>query len=283
MEQLRDRINGWFEKHEVPWELFMVAWAIIFVVLAFLPGHPIFKVIDVGISIFFVTEFCVRILAARSRSHYLLHHWMDLVALVPAIPGYQDNATAARLVRLLRLLMVLRLLGALDRITHHIRGVTAQPGLTYLIAIIIVMVFGAAAVNYFVERDIQNTLYDSYSSAVYWAIVTVTTTGYGDITPKTALGRSMSAMLMIGGLILWSLLTASVINYLSEIARSRRHHVDQALEELKGKLDRLDSLSPDELLSLKGAVAAIVDRRLEKGPLSSPGLATGSGGDSSRT
>ncbi|MEK7777970.1 MAG: ion transporter, partial [Chloroflexota bacterium] len=216
MDHLRNRINNWFDRHEVAWELFMVAMAILFVVLAFAPEHRLFVVIDIVISAFFITEFTIRILATRSRSHYLLHHWMDVIALIPTIPGYSQDATLARMARLLRLLMILRLLGALDRITHHVRGVTTQPGLTYLIGIIVVLVLGAAGINYFAERDIEGTQFDSYSSAIYWAVVTVTTTGYGDITPKGALGRSMAGMLMVGGLILWSLLTASVINYLSE-------------------------------------------------------------------
>ena len=271
MDPLRDRINIWFDKHEVAWELFMVALAIIFVVLAFVPGHRLFVVIDIVISAIFITEFTIRILAARSRSYYLLHHWMDVIALIPAIPGYSEDATIARMARFLRLLMILRLLGALDRLTHHVRGVTAQPGLTYLIGIITALVFGAAGVNYFAEQSIHNTPFDSYSSALYWAVVTVTTTGYGDIAPKSALGRSMAATLMIGGLILWSLLTASVINYLSELSKARHHNASNPLmEELKGKLDRLDQMSRDELTSLKGSVDALVDQRLQVGLPTTP-------------
>ena len=267
MDSARDRINNWFEKYEVPWEIFMVLMAVVFVVIAFLPDHRALDLIDYGISAFFLTEFTIRILAARSRTHYLLHHWMDVVALIPAIPGYQDNASVARVARvarLLRLLMILRLLGAVDRITNHVRGVTAQPGLTYLIAIIVALVFGTAAVNFFAERHIEGTLFDSYSSSVYWAIVTVTTTGYGDITPTTALGRSMSATLMVGGLILWSLLTASVIAYISELARARRRQVSRPVEEASSKLGNLDDLSPDELVALRGTITALIDDRLGK-------------------
>lgn len=266
MKLVRERINQWFDRYEVPWELFMVSLAILFVVLAFVPGHPVLAVVDLGISVFFVVEFTIRISAARSRSQYLLHHWMDLVALLPALPGYQHNATWARMARLLRLLMILRLLGALDRITHHVRGVTAQPGLTYLIAAIAVMVLAVAGISYGVERA-QNEGLDSYSKAIYWALVTVTTTGYGDIVPRTPLGRALATVLMIGGLVLWSLLTASIINYLSELSRGRQRPHSPVVEEVKAKLDRLDSLSRDELASLKGMVTALLDLRLEKGSL----------------
>ena len=235
MERLRDRINGWFEKNEVVWEVVMVVLAILFVVFGFLPRRPLFVNIDLGISLFFLAEFTLRFSAARSRSHYLLHHWMDVVALLPTIPAYQD-ASFARIVRLLRLLMILRLLGALDRITHHVRGVTAQPGLTYLLAVMTVLVLGVAGINYALEHT-QNEGLSSYSSAIYWAIVTVTTTGYGDIVPKTPLGRAMGSLLMVGGLILWSLLTASIINYLTEfvgrIGRPARHVGAEPLDPVR--------------------------------------------------
>jgi len=273
VEQVRDRINQWFESHEVAWEIFMVVLAVVFVVLAFLPRRDVLTFTEAVISIVFVSEFTVRIVAARSRRHYLLHHWMDLVALLPALPGYH-NATVARMARLLRLLMILRLLGAMDRMTNHIRGVTAQPGLTYLIAMITVMVLAIAGIDYFVERGQYEGL-NSYSKAVYWALVTVTTTGYGDIAPQTPLGRAMATLLMIGGLILWSLLTASIINYTSELSRARHRPQNNAVEELKGKLDRLDSMSRDELVALRGAVLALVDQRLTAAAVPPSELAQG--------
>lgn len=266
MEQIREGINNWFEKHQVAWELFMVLLAIVFVVTGFLPREPFILALDIAISAFFVTEFAVRIAASRSRAQYLLNHWMDIVALLPAIPGYQ-NASVARMARLLRLLMVLRLLGAVDRIMKHVRGVTAQPGLTYLTGLIVVMVLSVAAVGYFVERGINDGL-DSYSDAIYWALVTVTTTGYGDIVPKTPLGRSLASLLMIGGLVLWSLLTASIIGYINGLTSPRSGRGPRngksslAIDELKVKLDNLDSLSGDDLVSLKGSVTALIDSRM---------------------
>ena len=103
--------------------------------------------------------------------------------------------------------------------------------------------------------------------------------GYGDIVPKSPLGRTMAATLMIGGLILLSLLTASIINYLTELSKARHHNTSGPLmEELKAKLDRLDQLSGDELASLKGSVAALVDRRLQTGLPATPATPPRSGG-----
>jgi len=257
---VRDRITAWFERNTVRWELFMAALAIAFVVLRFLPVRgPAITGVELAISAFFLAEFLLRIGASRARMNYLLNHWMDLVAIFPTIPGYQD-AAFARMARLLRLLIVLRLLGSVDRFMTHVRGVTAQPGLTYLVGVITVLVAGGGAVAFFAERGSNPTM-DSYSKAVYWAVITVTTVGYGDILPITSLGRSMAGLIVIGGLVLWSLLTASIISYLTELTK-RKPDGNPAVEDLKERLDRLDSMSRDEMLSLQGALNALLDSRI---------------------
>lgn len=273
---MRDRVTAWFDRNTVRWESFMALLAIAFVALGFLPFHgAALTSVELAISAFFLVEFVLRIGASRARGQYLLNHWMDLVAVFPTIPGYQD-AAFVRMARLLRLLMVLRLLGAVDRFMTHVRGVTAQPGLTYLVGVITVLVMGGGAVAFFGERA-SNPGMDSYSKAVYWAVITVTTVGYGDILPMTSLGRAMAGLIVVGGLVMWSLLTASIVSYLAELT-GKKPDGNAAVEDAKGKLDRLNSLSRDELLSLRGALDALLDNRIaERAAGQHPGRLPASG------
>ena len=268
MELLRDKINQWFDRHEVAWELFMSLMVLVFIGLSFLPGHPLAVTVDVVISLGFVAEFTVRLAASRSRRLYLLHHWMDVVALIPVLPLYRDTPWA-RAFRLLRLLMALRLLGALDRVTHHVTGVTAQPGLTYLVVLILLLVFSAAGIVYLAEGSSppgaeRNEELDSYTKALYSALLNVATESGAQ--PRTGLGKSMVLLLMFGGLILSSLLTASIITYLNELIKAGQKRHNPAVEDVKARLDRLDDLHADELRSLRGAVLAIIDHRISQAP-----------------
>ena len=79
-----------------------------------------------------------------------------------------------------------------------------------------------------VKGDVQN--------AVWWAIVTVTTVGYGDISPSTISGRVVAVMVMIGGVGLISTLSASIAAYFVDQGN------ESVLEDLRKRLDRIESL-----------------------------------------
>src|SRR5262249_31648074 len=73
--------------------------------------------------------------------------------------------------------------------------------------IFLVVVFLASVAEYFLERDVQPQTFGSVPSALWWAVVTLTTTGYGDVVPVTPLGRMVAALVMICGLGVFGLWT----------------------------------------------------------------------------
>ena len=69
------------------------------------------------------------------------------------------------------------------------------------------VVFLASVAEYFLERDVQPATFGSVPAALWWAVATLTTTGYGDVVPITPLGRMVAALVMISGLGVFGLWT----------------------------------------------------------------------------
>src|SRR6266508_934272 len=76
-----------------------------------------------------------------------------------------------------------------------------------VLVIFLMVVFLASVAEYFLERDVQPATFGSVPAALWWAVVTLTTTGYGDVVPITPLGRMVAALVMISGLGVFGLWT----------------------------------------------------------------------------
>ena len=85
----------------------------------------------------------------------------------------------------------------------------------YILGITFVVLLGGAISFYFLERGTNKTV-ESIGSAIYWAFISMTTTGYGDISPATAGGRVVAVIVVISGLLLLSLVTATIASVFVE-------------------------------------------------------------------
>jgi voltage-gated potassium channel len=251
-------INSFFERFEIQWEFFMMSLAVVFVIIGFAPQTPLLIFTDMGITIFFVIEFAVRFIASPSKKGYLKGHWIDLVALLPAIRFFRVFR-AFRILRLLRLLALFRFFASAERVKGHIKGIALQNGLQWvLLAVIMVMLI--CAIGLFLVEHGQNPNINSFDDALWWSIVTVTTVGYGDIYAVTVAGRIFSVLLMLSGIALLAILTSSIATYFL----SARKTGNPVIEEIKNKLDRIDDMSEVEIEVLQASFDAILKTRMGK-------------------
>lgn len=99
-----------------------------------------------------------------------------------------------------------------------------------ILGITLVILLGGAISLYLLEREVNKTI-DNLGDAIYWAVISMTTTGYGDITPSTAGGRVIAAAVVVSGLVLLSIVTATV----SSVFVERKIREGKGLEPIKFK------------------------------------------------
>ena len=125
---------------------------------------------------------------------------IDLLAILPAYINFfvPIDLRFLRILRLLRLLKLTRYFVSLQillRVIEREKG--AFQAVIFILSIMIVM---AAACVYMVENKAQPEVFNSIPASMWWAVVTLTTVGYGDVTPITPLGRALGAVITILGL-----------------------------------------------------------------------------------
>jgi voltage-gated potassium channel len=164
----------------------------------------VLKTIELIFTFVFTLEYLLRLYCARSVARYAKSFFgvIDLLAIVPTyislagIPAY--SLLFLRALRLLRIFRVLKLARYVKEM--EILGVALRAArfriLTFVSSVLtIVIIIGSAM--YLIEGEHNG--FTSIPRAMYWAIVTMTTVGYGDIAPQTFLGQTLSSLLMVIG------------------------------------------------------------------------------------
>jgi voltage-gated potassium channel len=157
-----------------------------------------------GFTLLFTAEYILRLSCVRSPLHYARSFYgiVDLVAVIPTyislvVPGAQ-YLLVVRLLRILRVFRVLKLVAYLDEAHELARALRASRRkiLVFMLTVLILVVI-LGSMMYFVEGGENG--FTSIPKSVYWAVVTLTTVGYGDISPHTPLGQALAALVMILG------------------------------------------------------------------------------------
>jgi voltage-gated potassium channel len=162
------------------------------------------RVLEWVFTVLFTVEYVLRVYSARRRLRYVVSFFgvIDLLALLPAflavlLPGAQSLLVirALRLLRAFRVLKVVRLMHESHKLVSAIRNSLPKISVFLGTVTIVALIFGAAM--HVIEG--ADAGFTSIPRGMYWAIVTMTTVGYGDIAPKTGLGQLVTACLMTLG------------------------------------------------------------------------------------
>lgn len=155
-------------------------------------------------TILFSLEYLVRIICVKSPRKYIFSFYgvIDVLAVLPTylslfLPGTQYLLTI-RVLRILRIFRVLKLVKYLDEANYLTQALAASRRKisVFLFAVIMIAIF-AGSLIYVVEG--QENGFTSIPTSIYWAIVTLSTVGFGDIAPVTALGKFIAALIMVLG------------------------------------------------------------------------------------
>ena len=160
--------------------------------------------------------------------------------LLPALSGLRvlRLSRAARATRLARALRLTRFLAIGSRSVAGLRRVLDPNALPFVSLFLVLIITVGGAALYMIELESDGV--HGFGDAVWWAIVTVTTVGYGDITPSSTSGRVIAVIVMLVGIAFTSLLTAQIAAYLTRQDQDEMEKdIDADIARLEGKLDLL--------------------------------------------
>ncbi|WP_353979618.1 ion transporter [Salinicola endophyticus] len=241
------------KQHVSPFQLFVLAMS--FYVLAalfataFLDLPPeierLIGYLDYVVCAVFFIDFCQRFYRAPSKWRYMRWGWLDLLSCIPA--GWFQAARLARVVQLLRILRALRSMELIWQLLFRNR---AEGVLASVATATVLLVVVSAVTVLLVEAPDPHSPINTAEDALWWAIVTVTTVGYGDYYPVTTLGRVVAVLLMVCGVGLFGSFAAYVSSLFVEDqgeSESRQHkanrrmmrHMIEQVSELQAEIEAL--------------------------------------------
>ncbi|WP_156039758.1 ion transporter [Aureispira sp. CCB-QB1] len=166
-----------------------------------------FNMAEWVITIYFTIEYILRLICVYKPSKYVFSFFgiIDLLSILPSyleiifgLAGSQYFASV-RAMRLIRVFRIFKLAKFLDESKSLVAALKAsQAKITVFLTFILMMAIVIGSIMYFVEGG-QGSAFTSIPRSIYWAIVTLTTVGYGDIAPTTAIGQFLAAVVMVMG------------------------------------------------------------------------------------
>ena len=191
-------------------------------------GHasPAVVTIDWLIWAVFAINLAVGVAGGRGPR---LHLVLDAVIVVTSFPLMPDLLSSTRLIRLTRLFRVVRVVAVAGRAVPALRATVGRTGFLYVAGVVLFVVVAGAGILTIVEPETVG-----FWSAVWWALVTTTTVGYGDIAPVSLPGRLIAVVLMVCGISLIASLSASIAAYFVG------SDSDQRLQRIETRLERIE-------------------------------------------
>lgn len=233
----------------VLYDALMIGLALLVVALLFVEDAGWARTVNLVIWGLFVADYAVRLLLSTDKKAFFRANIVELLAIIPA--------DQFRTLRLLRVLRLMRAVSVLSRVLHDLRGIRDTNGLGWVLLVTLGVISASAGTVRFLEPSIT-----TWSDAFWWATVTATTVGYGDISPESSAGRVVAVVLMFVGIGTIGMLTASIATYfLGGATNQSSPHI----EHLQSLLANWDALSPDD----RRAAAKLLDQ-LANNPSATP-------------
>ncbi|XP_038603714.1 potassium voltage-gated channel subfamily F member 1 [Tachyglossus aculeatus] len=233
--------------------------------------HPTLDNIETACIGWFTLEYLLRLVSSPNKLHFALS-FMNIIDVLAILPFYvcltlthlgtgmigltnvQQAVQALRIMRIARIFKLARHSSGLQTLTYALKRSFKELGL--LLMYLAVGIFVFSALGYTMEQSHPETLFKSIPQSFWWAIITMTTVGYGDIYPKTTLGKLNAAISFLCGVIAIALPIHPIINNFVRYYNKQRVLETAAKHELElmelnsgeGKVgsprSRLDPLQP---------------------------------------
>jgi len=191
--------------------LWCIVLSILVVVVESTRGIPllakqIFTVLEYVFTFFFTLEYLLRLYCSPQPRKYAFSFFgiIDLLSTLPLYIGWIFGSVrylmVVRTFRLIRVFRVFKLFSFLEEGDLLLRSlILSSRKIMVFFLFMVIMVISMGTLMYMVEGNIKGTPFTDIPTSIYWAVVTMTTVGYGDIAPVTPVGRFLSAIIMLMG------------------------------------------------------------------------------------
>ena len=208
-------------------------------------SKDILQTIDFGVCLIFMADFFVRFRQAPSKRAFMKWGWIDFLSSIPVLDAFR----VGRLVRVIRILRLLRAFRSAKTLIQFMLTTRRTSSFIGVVTIcFILLVFSSIAMLQFESDEASNI--KSAPDALWWAMTTMTTVGYGDRYPVTTEGRIVACVLMVAGVGLFGSFTGYMASLLVE-------------PEIKDESKDLRLLT-EEIRSLREKVESL-EKRMESG------------------
>ena len=190
--------------------------------------RPTFIGLEWFFTIIFTVEYAVRVYVSPNRWRYIFSFYglVDLLSILPSYLGllfsdinYLLIIRALRVLRIFRVLKLVRYLSEANLLARSLMLSRRKISVFFSVVLVLATIFGCLM---FVVEGPENG-FTSIPRSIYWTIVTITTVGYGDITPHTILGQIISTLVMLTG---YSIIAVPTGIFTAEIAQEMQRQRD---------------------------------------------------------
>ncbi|KAK7133636.1 hypothetical protein R3I94_015493 [Phoxinus phoxinus] len=223
--------------------------------------HPTFESIETACIIWFTVEYILRLVSSSNKLQFVFSfmNMVDFLAIMPfyvvlilthlgtammELANVQQAVQALRIMRIVRIFKLARHSSGLQTLTFALKSSLKELGL--LLMYMSVGVFLFSALGYTMEQSHPETMFTSIPQSFWWAIITMTTVGYGDIYPKTTLGRCNAAVSFLCGVIAIALPIHPIINNFVIVYSKQRVLETAAKHEIELMALRAKEEAPQE-------------------------------------
>ena len=217
---------------------------------------PPYSIIDLLLWFVFVVDYVWRFFSSEAKWRFILENIFDLLAILPLNAIFTVFRLGrifrlARLTKLLKLTRLLRIVGLTGKLEKKVSKLLRTNGLLYIFYLNSFIVLVCSSILSVVEEK-------SFSDSLWWALVTVTTVGYGDIVPTSIFGKWLAVLLMLIGIGTIGLLTSALTNFFVKENQDNQIQFEKLQDELSSQRLLLEKQS-EKIEELHGMIQDLLE------------------------
>lgn len=205
-----------------------------------------FDITDNIITVIFAVDYFTRLILSKNKMEFFKHNIIDLIAIIPFNSIFQVTrilriTRLARLTKIFKVFRLLRVFVLLEKFKKNMDDFFKTNNFRYALWITFTTVIIGAVGMYLAEGR-------SFTDSLWWSFVTVTTVGYGDISPSTTAGRIIAAVLMLVGIGFLGILTGTISTFFIKQEKGETISLkNETVNMIQSKLNNYENLSNDDL------------------------------------